>query len=606
MSTKKTWKGFWDLQCLYSNKNWKLLPSIKEKFAADYDFSTHFLSSLLFHPQAFVGQCATHLIKAKKGENPRLKSIDACFENRTSFMNAAVGDARKSAVNAISAGIAEKIGVFDDDNDVDADHVLTKKNFLDNLQSWDRAVKPAWMEHKEALTVAVHAVPKSVIETQLISRIRMSSQNLGGATASCRLYSSWSDVTSSHPNCCSQGSLKRSRSVRRLATYSLPLHRRIAISCHPVLENWKASPTVLSNDTINNIMINTNINTIRSFGNQATSEKEDDNSKNKNSDTGTKKDIPGSATSDPPVLTWIDEYLPEPAKPYARLARIDKPIGTWLLIWPCFWSTALASASQGSLVPDPLLIGLFGAGAVVMRGAGCTINDLWDRDIDAKVTRTKARPIAGGDVTIPQAIGFLAAQLSIGLGVLVSLPHTWYCFQWGAASLPLVALYPLTKRFLPWPQLFLGVTMNWGAWMGWAATYGTMDYSILPFLYGSGVTWTLVYDTIYAHQDKQEDASLGLNSTALAFGRDDAQQKRVLHGLAVLTWLQWLAVGNNASEFLAFPYYQAGVTTAYAHLVWQIHTADFNNPHNVMARFRSNSAVGAVIFGSIAVGGLLQ
>ena len=440
---------------------------------------------------------------------------------------------------------------------------------------------------------------------------RISRQHPRSSAASCRLYSSWSDVTSSHPNFCSQGSFKRPRLVRQLPTFSLPLHWWSALSCHPALGNLGATQRRIPN-TFNNVGINKNICTIRSFGSQATSNAGNENTKkqdfisNNSNDASTKTDLHSSATSDPPVLTWVDEYLPESAKPYARLARIDKPIGTWLLLWPCFWSTALASASQGFLVPDPLLIGLFGVGAVVMRGAGCTINDLWDRDIDAQVTRTKTRPIAGGDVTIPQAIGFLAAQLSVGLGVLVSLPHTWYCFQWGAASLPLVALYPLTKRFLPWPQLFLGVTMNWGAWMGWAATYGSMDYSILPFLYGSGVTWTLVYDTIYAHQDKQEDASLGLNSTALAFGRDDAQQKKVLHGLAILTWLQWLAVGYNASEFLAFPYYQAGVTTAYAHLVWQIHTADFNNPHNCMARFRSNTAVGAVVFGSIAVGGLLQ
>ncbi|CAB9517587.1 polyprenyltransferase, mitochondrial [Seminavis robusta] len=241
-----------------------------------------------------------------------------------------------------------------------------------------------------------------------------------------------------------------------------------------------------------------------------------------------------------------------------------------------------------------------------MRGAGCTINDLWDRDVDQKVARTKTRPLAGGDVTVSQAIGFLAAQLSVGLGVLVSLPHTWYCFQWGTASLPLVAMYPLTKRFLPWPQMFLGVTINWGAWMGWAATHGSMDWSIVPFLYGSGVTWTLVYDTIYAHQDKADDTKLGLHSTALAFGDNDQQQKMVLHGLAALTWLQWMAVGYNASDFLAVPYYQLGVTTAYAHLVWQIHTADFDNPHNLAARFRSNSAVGALIFGSIAAGGYFQ
>lgn len=319
------------------------------------------------------------------------------------------------------------------------------------------------------------------------------------------------------------------------------------------------------------------------------------------SNTGDKQ----QETSDPPILTWVDNYLPEPSKPYARLARIDKPIGTWLLLWPCCWSTALASASQSAL-PDPFLLTLFGVGAFTMRGAGCTINDLWDRDVDQKVTRTKTRPLAGGDLTVNQAVAFLAAQLSVGLGVLVSLPHTWYCFQWGVASLPFVAIYPATKRFFAWPQLFLGLTINWGAWMGWAATHGSMDWSILPFLYGSGVTWTLVYDTIYAHQDKADDAKLGLNSTALAFGKDDEQQRKVLHGLAALTWLQWMAMGYSASDFLAAPYYQAGVTAAYAHLAWQVQTADFNEPHNLAFRFRSNSAVGAIVFGSIAAGGFFQ
>ena len=169
MSTKKNWKIFWDLQCPYSKKNWELLPSIKKKFSDEYEFTIH-LSSLLFHPQAFVGQCAAHLIEAKKGEEARLKFIDACFENQASFMNAAVGDARKSEVNAIFAGIAEKIGVFDEDAPADADEekVLTKKGFLDNLHDWDQAVKPAWMEHKQALALAVHSVPKSIIDGVLV------------------------------------------------------------------------------------------------------------------------------------------------------------------------------------------------------------------------------------------------------------------------------------------------------------------------------------------------------------------------------------------------------------------------------------------------------
>jgi len=301
-------------------------------------------------------------------------------------------------------------------------------------------------------------------------------------------------------------------------------------------------------------------------------------------------------TSDPPVLTWVDQFLPPAVQPYARLARIDKPIGTWLLLWPCLWSTALAAPS-GSL-PDSVLLGLFATGAFVMRGAGCTINDMWDRRYDAQVSRTASRPLVNGDVSLPQAWAFLAAQLSTGLAVLVSLPHTWYCFQWGAASLPLVAAYPATKRFFPYPQFVLGLTFNWGAWMGWAAVHGSMDYTIIAPLYGSGVAWTLVYDTIYAHQDKLDDAKLSLQSTALTFG-EDQKQRTILYSLATTSWLQWLCVGYAADLATI---YTVGATTAYAHLLWQVRTVDFDDPHSCMARFRSNSTVGAIMFCSFAAG----
>ena len=261
--------------------------------------------------------------------------------------------------------------------------------------------------------------------------------------------------------------------------------------------------------------------------------------------------------SDPPILTWVDDYLPTKLQPYARLARMDKPIGTWLLLWPCFWSTALA-APAGQL-PDPYLLGLFTAGAFIMRGAGCTINDMWDQDFDKRVTRTASRPLAKGDLTQTQALAFLAVQLATGLGVLVSLPNTMYSFVWGASSLPLVVVYPLMKRYTNWPQLVLGLTFNWGAWMGWAATHGSMDYSVIGPLYLSGVTWTLVYDTIYANQDKADDTRLGLKSTALTFGSDEARHKQILHGFAALTGMQWLLAGYATDMSLA---YSVGATAA--------------------------------------------
>jgi 4-hydroxybenzoate polyprenyltransferase len=316
-----------------------------------------------------------------------------------------------------------------------------------------------------------------------------------------------------------------------------------------------------------------------------------------------------SQSLDPPILTWIDDYLPTKIQPYARLARIDKPIGTWLLLWPCAWSTALAAAPAAGgpydYLPDPALLGLFAAGAFIMRGAGCTINDLWDQDIDRQVSRTASRPLAAGDLTTRQAVGFLALQLSAGLGILLSLPHLHYCFLWGASSLPLVIAYPLMKRYTDYPQLVLGLTFNWGAWMGWAATYGTMDYTIIAPLYLSGVTWTLVYDTIYANQDKVDDAKLGLKSTALTFGSDPDQHKKILHGLAALTYLQWLAVGCNCPhDMLSLAPYGLGVSVAYGHLLWQIQTAQLDDPQNLAQRFRSNTHVGAIVFASIIAGKL--
>lgn len=235
-----------------------------------------------------------------------------------------------------------------------------------------------------------------------------------------------------------------------------------------------------------------------------------------------------------------------------------------------------------------------------MRGAGCTINDMWDRDLDKAVARTASRPLAAGEISTSQATAFLVAQLTAGLAVLLSLPHTWYCFQWGCLSLPLVALYPTTKRFFPYPQAILGLTFNWGAIMGWAAVYGSMDWSIIAPLYGAGVTWTVLYDTLYAHQDKEDDAKLNLQSTALTFGNDDESHRRILHGLAAATYGQWLLSGWNAE--LALLPFSIGTTIAYSHLVWQIKTADFSNPHNLADRFRSNSKTGAIIFCSLTAG----
>ncbi|XP_042004340.1 4-hydroxybenzoate polyprenyltransferase, mitochondrial-like, partial [Salvia splendens] len=212
--------------------------------------------------------------------------------------------------------------------------------------------------------------------------------------------------------------------------------------------------------------------------------------------------------------SWIDVYLPETVRPYAQLARLDKPIGTWLLAWPCMWSITMAAAPDS--LPDIKMMMLFGTGALLLRGAGCTINDLLDRDIDTKVARTRSRPVASGVLSPFRGLCFLGFQLLLGLEILLQLNN--YSRVLGASSLLLVFSYPLMKRLTYWPQAYLGLTFNWGALLGWAAVRGSLDLSVVIPLYASGVFWTLVYDTIYAHQDKEDDMRVGVKSTALRFG----------------------------------------------------------------------------------------
>lgn len=202
------------------------------------------------------------------------------------------------------------------------------------------------------------------------------------------------------------------------------------------------------------------------------------------------------------------------ASPYARLMRLEKPAGTLLLFWPCAWSIALAAPS--GCAPDATLLALFGAGAVLLRGAGCTVNDLWDRDLDARVERTRTRPLAAGEVTPLAATAFLGAQLLAGLQVLLQLND--FSKLLGASSLLLVGTYPLMKRVIDWPQAFLGLTINWGALLGWAAVHGELDASVVLPLYAGSALWTLYYDTVYAHQDRKDDEVVGVLSSARALG----------------------------------------------------------------------------------------
>lgn len=285
-------------------------------------------------------------------------------------------------------------------------------------------------------------------------------------------------------------------------------------------------------------------------------------------------------------------------KGLAALARIDRPEGSLLLYWPGAWSIALAAPAGAA--PDLALLTLFGAGAFVMRGAGCTINDMWDRDYDARVSRTKTRPLASGVLKVwPHATIFLGAQLGVGLGVLTQLNVNSILL--GAASLPLVFTYPLAKRFNPIPQLHLGLTFNWGALLGYCAATGTVHPTVTLPLYAGCTAWTLIYDTLYAHQDKRDDANLDLRSSALTLGDDGT--KPVLSGLAVCTVAGIGCAGHNAGlvflDQTAIPFY-ASLATFGAHLSWQIWSADLNDPTNLSNRFRSNAYIAPVLLAGIA------
>jgi len=282
-------------------------------------------------------------------------------------------------------------------------------------------------------------------------------------------------------------------------------------------------------------------------------------------------------------------------KPFLHLARADKQVGTLLLLWPCCWSTALA-APIGSL-PDFLLMGKFAIGAFVMRGAGCTINDMWDKDFDKHVERTKNRPLASGMVSMQQAFAFLGVQLTCGLGVLLSLDQS--CIPLGLASMPLVVAYPLMKRFTNWPQLVLGLTFNWGALVGWSAVHGSLSNieAVLP-LYAAGVCWTLVYDTLYGYQDRKDDKKLGLKSTSLHLGdKPQIALSTIASGMIGGLVAAGSAVGLS-------PAYYMGVAGVGGQLLWQIWTADTsgNSPRNLWRRFDSNKYVGGVVTAAVIAG----
>ncbi len=287
--------------------------------------------------------------------------------------------------------------------------------------------------------------------------------------------------------------------------------------------------------------------------------------------------------------TWVDD-APRWARPYLRLARADRPIGTWLLLWPCWWSLALANPRTSFL---PYFI-LFFIGAFVMRGAGCVFNDIVDRDIDKGVERTRARPLASGRVSLPMAILFLGFLLLIGLVIL--LQFNKFTIVLGTASLALVAVYPFMKRITYWPQAVLGLTFNWGALMGWAAATGFLAPAPVA-LYIAGFFWTMGYDTIYAHQDKEDDELIGVKSLALKLGDGS---KPWLAGFYALTVVFLALAGALAKLGLLF---YVGLAFAAAHLIYQIIRVDIDDSDACLAAFRSNRIFGWIVFAAIVFGG---
>jgi 4-hydroxybenzoate polyprenyltransferase len=303
-------------------------------------------------------------------------------------------------------------------------------------------------------------------------------------------------------------------------------------------------------------------------------------------------DTAQTAASDIPRNGWVDRFLPAAWRPYARLSRLDRPIGTWLLLFPCWWSILLARPAIGEAA---WLFVLFGLGALVMRGAGCTYNDLVDRDFDAAVARTADRPIPSGQVSVRAAVVWLVAQLFVGLAILLQL--NLYAIGLGVLSLLLVFTYPLMKRITWWPQFFLGLAFNWGALMGYAAVTGGLGEASL-LLYLAGIFWTLGYDTIYAHQDKEDDALIGVKSSALRLGTKTVPALYFFYGATVAVLAM---VGSVAELGIA---YNVALVIAAAQLVWQIREGRIDDPADCLVKFKSNRLVGWLVLAGIGFGGL--
>jgi 4-hydroxybenzoate polyprenyltransferase len=301
--------------------------------------------------------------------------------------------------------------------------------------------------------------------------------------------------------------------------------------------------------------------------------------------------IEGSGRVADATGNWVDGLAPAVTRPYLRLARLDRPIGSWLLLMPCWWSVGLAGM-QTNVLPSLWHIALFFIGAFAMRGAGCTWNDLVDRDLDTKVERTRSRPIPSKQVTVAQATVFMLAQALIGLLVLIQFNR--FTVMTGLASLSVIVVYPFMKRITYWPQIVLGLAFSWGALMGWPAAFGRLDGAAFV-LYAGSICWVIGYDTIYAHQDREDDLLIGIKSTALLFGERTAPMLASFYaGAVVLIGAAGLMAGGQLIFLL-------GLAAFAAHLAWQVVRLDINDSAHCLKQFKSNRDAGLILFGAMLI-----
>jgi 4-hydroxybenzoate polyprenyltransferase len=294
---------------------------------------------------------------------------------------------------------------------------------------------------------------------------------------------------------------------------------------------------------------------------------------------------------------WVDRYAPLWSRPYLRLSRLDRPIGSWLLLMPCWWSAALAAGMAHDVGRLPVMLVLFFIGAFAMRGAGCTWNDITDRDLDAKVERTRSRPIPAGQVSVAQAAAFLLLQALVGLAVLLQFNR--FAILTGVASLAIVAVYPFMKRITYWPQIVLGLAFSWGALMGFAAAFGRIDAVALT-LYAGSIAWVIGYDTIYAHQDAEDDALIGIKSTALLFAANTRPALMAFYALAVaLIGIALLLAGAGWTAWL-------GLAAFAVHLGWQIASLEIADPALCLRIFKANRDAGLLLFAGLLGDALLR